>query len=132
MRWLSMFLLVPLTMSPGCDNKSDDTDSDSESTGAAGVCDFIVGKEYRTVELFDCGPPAGDPECPRAVEFRPPDRSHPDPWFLYFFSDFGDGGAYTCSGNEVTGYGDFATYHGTIDLEAGEMVWDDLMFVLHN
>jgi len=117
MRVCLLFAVALVVLAQGC----------AENATEESSCESIVGKEYITVMAkFDCGPPDGAKMCSRTLEFRS------DASFGYYFSDFGDAGMYTCSEGILTGEGDFATYTGTVDVESGELTWDNELFKERN
>jgi hypothetical protein len=148
-RFLLLALLLPLAACPP--NKDDDsagstggtgpltgdppqTSGATTTTGAAtgGVpiddCAFLAGKTFSSDAELECGyAPTGGGLCHWTISFTETGWDHQ-------FSDYGENGTYTCEDGAIVGTavgvaGD-PERAGTIDGEAGKLLWDDVAYTV--
>ncbi|MCY1065438.1 hypothetical protein OV090_11730 [Nannocystis sp. RBIL2] len=100
------------------------TDDTSSTTGVPlSDCDFLVGKEFESDEMLECGlSPMGVVLCHWSIKFTADSFDH-------ILSDYGLQGPYTCVDGVIEAFDLLQDPHGgTIDAATGELVWDDHVY----
>ncbi|WP_434416032.1 hypothetical protein [Nannocystis pusilla] len=113
---------------PTSTGEPDDTTGTASSSTTAPLdeaCAFVIGKEFVSKKQFPCGPQPDDvpvETCPDRVRFPSADE------FTYQSGDYGIGGAYTCEAGVIAAEAEGESFHGTVDADKGELVWNDELF----